>query len=142
MAFLGSVFPAVLFNVKRSSLVWVGICGTLGYTTYYLTEKITGKITFATFIGALIVGVFSEGTARILKIPATIFSVSGSTPLVPGIAAYTTIQYVVENKLSNAASKGIETLSSALAIAFGIMLASAIFRVVSKIRLKYTVKHK
>lgn len=133
-AFIGSVCPGILFNIDRKKLLWTGLSGTLGWMAYIWTYGITGKTVFSTFIGAVIVGLYSESMARILKSPATVFSISGMFPLVPGIGAYTTVQFIVENKLSNAAGKGIETVASAAAIAFGIMLVSAVFRIILRLR--------
>jgi uncharacterized membrane protein YjjB (DUF3815 family) len=83
---------------------------------------------------AVAVGVYSEAAAIILKSPATIFSIPGIFPLVPGIAAYTTVQYIAENKLASAANEAITTAASAGAIAFGIMVVYAVFRYSSRIR--------
>lgn len=87
-------------------------------------------------MGAIVVGLYSEIAARILRTPATVFSVTGIFPLVPGIAAYNTIQYIFENRIVEAGSMAIETMSAALAIAFGILLASTVFRFFRKLKEK------
>jgi len=115
----------VIYNVEKRNLMWVGF-GVCWVDTYRTFNEITKSLVLASFLGAVIVGIYSESVARLLKAPATIFSVPGIIPLVPGIAAYSTIQHVAENQLYEAASKGIETMSGAGAIAFGILLASAV----------------
>jgi len=136
LAFAGSLCAGILFNVKKTNLIWTGLSGTLGWIAYSWLYGITGEIILPTFVGAVIVGLFSESAARILKSPVTVFSISGIFPLVPGIAAYNTVQYIVENRLADAAGKAIETLASAVAIAFGIMLVAAVFRFLRKLREK------
>jgi len=133
LAFIGSLCVGVLFNVKKKKLLWVGLSGTLGWIAYSFFYRMTGEVIVPTFMGALVVGLYSEFAARAFKSPATIFSISGIFPLVPGIAAYNTIQYIVENKLQEALAKGVETMTAAIAIAFGIMLISTVFRFVIKL---------
>lgn len=129
LAFIGSICPGILYNVEKRNLIWVGFCGMLGWITYRAFSNFPGSAVLATFLGAVVVGLCSESVARLLKAPATVFSVPGIIPLVPGIAAYNTIQHIAENELYEAASKGIEAMSGAGAIAFGILLTSAVFRI-------------
>jgi uncharacterized membrane protein YjjB (DUF3815 family) len=128
LAFVGSLSAGIIYNVKRNNLLWVGLSGACGWIFYILLKTYTGDIIVATFVGAVAVGLYSESMARLIKAPATVFTISGIFPLVPGIGAYTTVQYIVENRLVEAASKGVETITSALSIAFGLMLVFAFFR--------------
>ncbi len=133
-SFIGSLSAGILFNAKKDKLIWIGLSGTVGWLVYYLLYSSRISLVFATFAGAVAVGIYSEAAAIILKSPATIFSIPGIFPLVPGIAAYTTVQYIAENKLANAANEAITTAASAGAIAFGIMVVYAVFRYSSRIR--------
>lgn len=137
LAFVGSVCPGILFNVKKSNLVWIGFSGTFGWLAYSAVSKATGEVILSTFVGGVVVGLYSEIAARLFKSPATVFSVTGLFPLVPGIAAYNTVQFLVENKLAEAAAKALETIACAGAIAFGILLMSAVFRSASKFNGKF-----
>ena len=133
LAFWGSLFPAILFNINKKYLFWVGLSGLAGWGIYMIAYNATGNVIMATFAGSCTVGFYSEIMARMFKTPASIFSVGGMFPLVPGIGAYNTVQLIVENSLSKAASKGIETVASAGVIALGIMLASVLFRINKKL---------
>ncbi len=31
LAFLGSIFPVILFNIDRKKIIWTGFCGSLGW---------------------------------------------------------------------------------------------------------------
>ncbi|HHV30546.1 MAG TPA: threonine/serine exporter [Clostridium sp.] len=134
LAFIGSICPGVIYNVEKRNLIWVGFCGMLGWITYRTFNELAESVVLASFLGAVVVGIYSESVARLLKAPATVFSVPGIIPLVPGIGAYNTIQHIAENQLYEAASKGIETMSCAGAIAFGILLTSAVFRLPKKLK--------
>lgn len=134
LGFFGSLLLALLYNVNKKHFFWVGLSGSMGWFAYKLVLNASGQVAISTFTGALAVGIFSEFMARRLKLPATVFSISGIFPLVPGIGAYQTAQMMVENRLTEAAITGIETIASAGSIAIGIMLASAIFRTYTRVR--------
>lgn len=128
LAFFGSLFPTILYNVDKKWLVWAGLSGVSGWIAYDLINTGTGRVVFATFVGALVVGLYSEIAARVKKAPALIFSVSGIFPLVPGLGAYETVKLFMENNIIDGITKGIETFASAGAIAIGIMLMSGAFK--------------
>ena len=123
------MLPALLFNVNKKHFFWVGLSGVIAWFSYSRVLEMYGQIIVATFTGALAVGLFSEFMARVKKLPATVFSISGIFPIVPGYGAYQTVQLMSAGQLSEAAKSGLVTVSSAGSIALGIMLISAFFRV-------------
>lgn len=133
LAFFGSVFPVILFNIDRKKIIWTGFCGAIGWAIYLVVYKYTISPVSASFVGAFAVGIYSEFMARKLKTPAMQFSIPGIFPLVPGITAYNTINYIVEQNYSAAYSKGMQTIAVGGAIAFGIMLSATASRFVSKL---------
>lgn len=128
LAFFGSVFPVILFNIDRKKIIWAGFCGAIGWTTYLMIFKYKHSAILASFMGAFVVGLYSEIMARKLKTPAIEFSIPGIFPLVPGITAFHTISDIVAQKYSEAYSEGMQTLAIGGAIAFGIMFSSTSFR--------------
>ncbi|SHJ01458.1 threonine/serine exporter family protein [Lutispora thermophila] len=131
LAFLGSFCPALLFNIEKNKLIWAGICGATGWTVYNSIYSYSGNKIYAAFIASVVISLISEIMAKLLKTPATVFNVPSLFPIVPGVSAYYTILYIIENDLTAAAYKGIETLGIAGAIAFGIILVSTIFRYIN-----------
>lgn len=134
LAFIGSLTSGLTFNIKGRKLVFAGLSGMFGFFAFSSLFRLTGYLIFSTFLGAVAVGIYSETAARLLKSPSTVFSIPGILPLVPGIAAYEIIQYLMNNQLIQAIGKMIETAGGAGAIAFGILLVTAVFRAISKIR--------
>jgi uncharacterized membrane protein YjjB (DUF3815 family) len=134
LAFFGSVFPVILFNIDRRKIGWAGLCGVLGWVTYNIIYEKSHNPIIASFIGAFVVGMYSEFMARRLKTPASMFSIPGIFPLVPGITAYNTIRFIASNNQTEAYSKGLQTIAVGGAIGFGIMLASTTVRFVTIIR--------
>jgi len=132
LAFIASLCPGIMYNVARKNLLWVGLAGMFGWITYASMLEYSGNVVFSSFLGAVVVGLYSESVARLRKAPAMVFSIPGIFPLVPGIAIYNSTQYIAENNLSKAANTGIEAISCAGAIACGILMTSAVFRIVKK----------
>lgn len=134
LAFLGSIFPVILFNIDRKKIIWAGFCGVLGWASYLITIKGHFGPIMASFAGAYIAGIYSEIMARKLKTPAIEFSIPGIFPLVPGINAYNTIKYLVDQNYTAAYAKGTQTIAIGGAIGFGIMLSATTFRFVKYIK--------
>ena len=132
LAYLGSVCAGLVFNVRGYKLFYTGLSGAVGWMVYIWLLFFTGHSMMSIFAGAIAVGIYSESAARLLKAPSTIFSIPGIFPIVPGIAAYETIQFMVSNDLYKAGGKLVETLAGAGAIAFGILIVTAMFRIASK----------
>lgn len=140
LAFLGSFAGAILFNIERKNLIWAGICGGISWIVFKIFYIQTDRVVFSTFVAAVACGIYSEAMARRCKTPAFVFSIPGIYPLVPGITAYTTVRAIVDGRLVFAANKGLETIGTAGAIAFGVMLASTVFKFVNKVNEKYKNK--
>jgi len=134
LAFIGSLASGITFNVRGKKLLFTGFSGLTGFLVYLSILEISGYHVFAILAGAVAVGLYSEIAARLLKSPSTVFSIPGIFPLVPGIAAYEMIQYMMKHELLNALGKMVETINGAGAIAFGILLVTAIFRFISRSR--------
>lgn len=132
LAFIASLCPGIMYNATRKNLLWVGLSGMIGWITYASMLESSQNVIFSSFFGAVIVGLYSESIARLRKAPAMVFSVPGIFPLVPGIAIYNSTQYIAENNLLEAANTGIQAISCAGAIACGILLAAAVFRIIKK----------
>lgn len=80
---------AMLFNVPRRMLWACVLAGAVGHAARTTLQIGIGwGIAPATFIGAAVVGLLSEYWARRFNAPAMLFAISGSIPLVPGVAAY------------------------------------------------------
>jgi uncharacterized membrane protein YjjB (DUF3815 family) len=136
LAFLGSFGPAILFNIERKNLVWAGLCGATGWAAYKNILIISNSNIFSVFVAAMVISLISEVLAKILKTPSTVFYIPSLFPIVPGISAYQTVLYIINDRLSDAVYKAIETLGSAGAISFGILMISTIFRFVNTQNIK------
>ncbi len=137
LAFVGSIAPAMVINIEKRILLWAGLGGALGFCVALSFNPNSLSLSVAQiFVGTIVVGIYSEIMAKYLKAPSTVFCVPGIFPLVPGITAYQTMQSLVENNLKEAAVFALNTVFKAFTIAFGIMIVTAVFRFVRKVRCK------
>jgi uncharacterized membrane protein YjjB (DUF3815 family) len=129
LAFAGTMIPAIVLHVERKLLPWAGLCGGLGYLVSVMATPGAGIPGYLqVFLGAVVVGLFSEIFARRFKTPALTFCIPAIFPLVPGIGAYQTMQLTVAGEWQKAAASGVSTAAATFSIAFGLMLVSAFFR--------------
>lgn len=134
LAFMGSLGFSILFNIKGRKIWYAALGGMLAWVIYLLGGLwLSGEIT-QYFVAAIVVTFYSEICARIEKTPATTFLTAAIIPLVPGRALYYTMSYVINNKFVEFADYGSYTVSIAIAIAAGIMVASSLSRFVFALR--------
>lgn len=136
LAFFASFLPAILFNIERKKLFWAGLAGSFGWIVYSTVLNLSSRPVLAIFCGAVIVTLYGETMARILKAPAAVFFLTGIYPLVPGISAFHIVQYAIEDNMNKTFISLIDTLTGAGAIAFGIMLVSTSFQFGVRLREK------
>lgn len=133
-SFLVSMCPGLLYNIPKRNLLFAGFAGMIGMIINDQVLKLyPDAALISVFLGTSAVAVYSEIMARLRKTPATIFSIPGIFPLVPGVDAYRTIQLLSEENYTEATAFGVSTAAKASLIAFGILIVSAFFRKINKI---------
>lgn len=128
LAFMGSLGFSILFNIKGRKIWFAAFGGLLAWLIYLLGGLWLNGEMAQYFVAANIVTFYSEICARIEKTPATTFLTAAIIPLVPGRALYYTMSYVINNRFTEFADYGSYTVSIAVAIAAGIMVASSLSR--------------
>lgn len=108
-----------------------GALGGAGYIVYLLLNPYLTEAT-AVFAATFVVCFSAEVLARVMKIPATVFSIPAILPLVPGLMLYRTLLYFGERDNLNGLSSAVETLivagSLALAVTLATLLAKLLFK--------------
>lgn len=118
----------VLFNIKGKYLIVAGFGGSIGWLFYKLGLLIGLSDSGALFIASLIFSIYCEISARIFKTPATLLSVCCLIPLVPGYGVYNTMYELLKGDYFKGIDYAISTLSSAFALALGVIFISTLFR--------------
>lgn len=129
-AFIATFGFCILFNIRGKNLFYTSLGGGITWFIYLLTNQFSNSNIFALFIASIIAGVYSEILARILKSPVTTFSICAIIPLVPGGGMYQTMLQLTQGNVTESLTTGLITLSSAGAIAVGILLASSFTKLV------------
>lgn len=133
-SFLASLGFGFIFNIRGKNLIYASIGGCLGWFTYLIIGKVHWSVILSYFLASIIISIYSEIMARVLKTPVTTLIVVSLIPLVPGAGMYYTVYEAIQGNLHNSILKGIQTISYALSLAVGIILISTVTRQISIIR--------
>lgn len=119
-AMIGTVAFSALFGVPSRYYLYCGLIGGAGWGVYLAADRVIDS-TYAILLATMVV-IFLSRVAAIWKhCPATIFSISGIFPLVPGAGVYWTTYYIVTEQLNLAAETGYMAVKNAVAIVLGIV---------------------
>lgn len=139
--FFGSLGFAVLFNIRGKRLVITAIGGFLSWTLFSIFNDFITNEAVNYFVVSLIISLYAEIMARVIKAPTTTFITSSLIPLIPGGSLYYTMAYAFQSDLTNFLQKAIYTLQLASALALGIILAATVTKITLKIVEKASAKH-
>lgn len=132
ISFISTLCFGILFNLKGKKLVTVAFGGLISWSLFLLISNFIESETINYFIVAVIVSLYSEIMARILKTPATPLVTTSLIPLIPGGSLYYTMSYAFENNYDGFIEKAISTLKLASALALGIIIITALSQFIFK----------
>ncbi|MCA0384248.1 MAG: threonine/serine exporter family protein [Firmicutes bacterium] len=130
ISFFSVVGFSILFNLPRKLIVAASISGMVGWMVYVLLQNQGTNFIIPAFAGSITVGLIGELFAVIKRHPATLFTIPGIIPFVPGYGIYYTMLYIVEKNFEKAMTTGAESLFIAISIACGIVLATSFVRII------------
>ena len=128
--FLGSFAFALLFNIRGKKLVFAALGGFLSWMLFVLLKFVTENEPIRYFIVAVLISVYAEILARLLKTPTTTFVISSLIPLIPGGSLYYTMSTMLEGVNDAFLGRAIYTVELTAALALGIVLSGAGARMV------------
>jgi uncharacterized membrane protein YjjB (DUF3815 family) len=126
----------IIFNIKGRNLFFTSLGGALSWFVYLLLKDFNFSNTSALFLSSLALGLYSEVMARVLKSPVTTFVICALIPLVPGSGMYYTMLESIQGNISKSLELAVETLSSAGALAVGIVFISSIAKLLNHEKIK------
>ena len=127
-AFLAVVTIAVLNGVPKKYLIYSGTVGAAGWAVYLLMRYLEINEAMSMFMATLVVAVVSHVYARLLKAPVTLFLVCGILPLVPGVAMYRVVYYLLISDTVTAGHYAVTTVSVTGAIALAVFFVDTVFK--------------
>lgn len=122
---------SILFNMRGRNLFLAALGGGISWFVYLLCMKYIKSTSSSLFFASVSVGIYAEIMARIFKSPVTSFTISGIIPLVPGNGMYYTMHQSISGNVQKAITTGLQTFTSAGAIAIAIVMVSSITRLVT-----------
>ncbi len=131
---IGALAFGVLFNLHGKKLISVFLGGAIGWLFVLLLTYCGADEPTAYFFVALLLSLYAEVLARVLKAPTTVFIIPSLIPLVPGSSLYYTMAYALDGEKELFTGKALTTLSLAAALAIGIIIATVLTRLFLKTR--------
>ncbi len=131
-AFIAVVAVAILVETPHRYLWCAGVAATIGWLVYLMCQKMGANDILATFLSAMMITVVSHVFARIFKAPVTVFLIAGIFPTVPGAGMYRIGYHLIAGENDLVAHYLTTTLELAGAIALGIFVVDAFFRMFQK----------
>ena len=129
-SFFGTLGFGFLFNIRGKKLIFAAVGGMLSWALFLVLGSVVENEAIRYFIVSLCSTTYAEILARLLKTPATTFSIITLIPLVPGGALYHTATFAMSGDAAQFISKLIYTVELSLALSLGIVVITAIFRYV------------
>ncbi|MFR2151035.1 MAG: threonine/serine exporter family protein [Christensenellales bacterium] len=96
------------------------VCGAVAWGCYLLAAPL--GLFLATTLAAIALTLLSRMLSIAMKMPSTVFIVTGIFPLVPGAGIYHTAYALVSRNMEAFTLRGMQTLALAGAIALGILI--------------------
>ena len=125
---IGSVGFGVLFNIRGKRLAATALGGFLSWVLFVILSRFIPNQAVNYFMVSLLISLYSETMARVLKTPTTTFTVTALVPLIPGGSLYYTMVSAMESNLENFLTKAVATLQLAAALALGIIVSATVTR--------------
>ena len=132
-AMVGSFGFGILFNIRKNKLISVTVGGGLGWAIFILSVHMGENEAMGYFVASLLVSLYAEAMARLLKAPATVFIAPSIIPLVPGASLYYTMAHAFDGNTELFIEKAIESLTLASAIAVGVVSSAVIMKLLLKV---------
>ncbi len=134
--FIGSLGFGILFNVRGKRLVVAALGGLVAWALYLVLGFILPDEAVRYFIVSAALALYSEIMARLLKTPTTTFLMTSLIPLIPGGGLYYTMTNAFTGEMEGFLSRGIVTLSLAVALALGVIVVTVVFNLINKYKNK------
>lgn len=129
---IGSIGFAVLFNIHGKKLVAAGVGGGFAWLLFAVLNIYIVNEAICYFLVSFVISIYAEICARVLKTPTTAFLTISLIPLIPGATLYYTMVYAFDANGEMFIQKAFSTLQLAAALALGIIVTTAIVRILNK----------
>lgn len=124
---LGTLGFAVTMKVPKKTLIYIALGGFLS-TSIERTMSLFFNDFISCLTAMIVLSLYCEMIARIIKSPTTVTLMPSTIPLLPGSSIYYTMFWAINGNKELMSSYASSTLLSGLGIALGAIIASAIVK--------------
>lgn len=124
---------AILFKVKAKLLPYATFGGLVACVIYFLLTDLIGGVFIPNVVAVFVISLLSEVFARVKKAPSTVFLFPSCIALVPGGTLYYTMNSLLSKNYSEAFHYFLTTLTVGIAIGGGIIAASLVIYLTTKL---------
>lgn len=127
-SFLSTVGFGVITNVPRRTLLPAGLTGAIAWVVYLIVAGITTNLILPNLLAALTIGLLANCAAILVRAPVNLLYVPCLVSLVPGAIIYLSLKDFTLGFDANAQQNLFKTLTIAMSLAVGFVIAEAIFK--------------
>ena len=136
-ALTGSLGFSLLYSLRGKRLLWASLGGAVAWAVYiFVSYYSNGNLFLCGTVSAMVATAYSEVFARILKTPKTAFIFPAIVPMVPGGGLYYTMSNLITKDYTKAIEYALNTFTTAIALAFGIVVVILWVKTVKYIKAK------
>lgn len=125
-SFFGSLGFTILYQTRGWRILIPSVGGAVFWSMYLAFLRFYNNEYLGYFLSAILITVYAEIWARVLKTPATTVLMPTVIPFIPGGALYYAINAALQMDMSTFAEKSRLALGLAAALAAGIMLVTSL----------------
>ena len=114
-------------SCSRKKLYCAAAGGCLCWIIYLTAKQLSDNDYLSAYITFAVLSTFSEAMARVMKSPATVFTIIGIIPIIPGATLYQTMNALIMNDLRQFEMKGEYVILFSVSMAAGIALTATVF---------------
>lgn len=126
---------AYLFGLRRADIVLASLGGALAWAVSMAARGLGLPDSGALFAASCAIGLWGEVSGGIRRRPATVYTVAGLIPLVPGGGMYHTMLEAIAGNSLASMETGAATMTAAFSLAAGLAVADAASRLLAPARL-------
>ncbi len=126
---LGTLAFCMTFNMRKKNITFPAIGGVICWSGYLFFQNIGYGVFLSTLMAAILVGIYGQMIARLIKVPTTVLFIPACVPMIPGGNLY----YMARAMISSDWDRFMENFRLLALFAIGIALGLAIVNEVDKI---------
>ena len=133
-AFFGTLGFCIAFTMRKKYIAVPAVGGLLCWASYLLFQSLSVGVFVATLLSAIIVGIYGEVFAHVMKVPTTILFIPACVPLIPGGNLYYLALALISSDWNQCIKHLVLLLLYAVGIALGLAIISEFEKMIQNVK--------